>query len=103
MTFNISTGGTWAVVGMLIGILSALQWCKGWISELRQLVDLLRTARDEEREARLKAEKQRDELLARYAQTTAQVISALPVPTPPAPDPGAQLQPGGDPGATVAA
>jgi hypothetical protein len=97
VTFNVSTAGPWCFIGIVIGILLVLKTVMGWMADLRQLVDLLKIGRDEEHNARVKAESQRDELLAKYARTTAQVLEALPVPGPLAPDPG------GDPDATVAA
>jgi hypothetical protein len=67
---------------------------------MKAVIELLRLARDEEHNARVKAEQQRDELLAQYARTTTQVIEALPIPV--APVPGAGELKGGEPGEVVA-
>jgi hypothetical protein len=90
------------MVGILAGVLIGLGWARMWLGDMRQLIDLVRIARDEEREGRIRAERQRDELLAKYAATAVQVISALPVATA---EPGVPRvpHPGGDPDATVAA
>lgn len=73
-----------------------------YVGDLQEIIKTLREARDDEHLARVKAEKQRDELLDQYAQTTVKVLAGLPLSGSPDESTVGALDPGGDPDAAVA-
>lgn len=97
---QITPWGLLAVV--LLAFLTGYIVPRTYINDLQEIIRTLREARQDDRLAREKAERQRDELLEHYAQTTVKVIAGLPIPGSPEESAVGAFDPGGDPDAAVA-
>lgn len=95
--------GPWSIVALVVGaVVFGYLVPRPLLKETRRVADIWREAYEHEREGRVKAEAQRDELLVGYAETANRVIGALSVA---AGDPRGAIRapgPGGDPHAAVA-
>lgn len=93
----------WGLVAIVIvAFLTGYIVPRTYLNDLQEIIKTLREARQDERQARITAERQRDELMAEYAKTTVKVISALPIPGSPDEPDARALDPGGDSDASVA-
>lgn len=93
----------WGLVAVIfVAFLTGYIVPRTYMNDLQEIIKTLREAWRNEHQARVKAEKQRDELLDQYAQTTVKVIAGLPISGSPDESAARALDPGGDPDAVVA-
>lgn len=106
MYLTLQQVGPWGIVALVVAaVVFGYLVPRPLLKETRKVADIWREAYEHEKESRLRAETQRDELLVEYAKTTHLVATALPSAGVGAAGPGsslAALDPGGDPGAAVA-